>query len=127
MVARPYADGDETALFDLMEREGAEWEEYYGRRREQYKTALAGSIVYVICESGVLCGYCRCRDDDGFGIYVCDLLVGEEYRGRRFGRSLMTRVCTDHPGDTVYVMSDVDPYYEKQGYRREGSVFEVRP
>ncbi len=38
----------------------------------------------------------------------------------------MERVCSDFPGDTVYVMSDADKYYEKQGYRREGSVFEVR-
>jgi len=29
------------------------------------------------------------------------------------------------PDHKIYVMSDVDEYYEKQGYRREGSIYEV--
>jgi hypothetical protein len=36
------------------------------------------------------------------------------------------KVCQDFPNQPVYVMSDVDPYYEKLGYRREGSIFEVK-
>lgn len=127
MVIKPYAGSDETALFDLMESEGPEWEDYSVRRRERYKVALENSIVYVIYEDSVLCGYCRCRSDDGFGVYICDLLVGKRYRGKRFGRLLMTQVCLDFPDEAVYVMSDVDAYYEKQGYRREGAIFEVRP
>jgi len=37
----------------------------------------------------------------------------------------MECIYKDHPDKIVYVMSDVDEYYEKQGYRKEGSVFEV--
>jgi GNAT superfamily N-acetyltransferase len=54
------------------------------------------------------------------------LLVRKSYRGRNIGKILMERVCRDFPGQTVYVMSDVDLYYEKLGYRREGSIFEVK-
>lgn len=126
VMIKSYDADDEARLFGLMEREGREWGEYYDKRRERYKTALANSIVYVLYEDDVLCGFCRCRDDDGFGVYICDLLVDKTHRGKHFGRLLMTRVCMDYPNDTVYVMSDVDPYYEKQGCRREGSIFEVR-
>ena len=125
MTIKPYAAQDEAALLNLMENEGVEWEDYYSKRKDKYKIALEQSIAYVAYEGDVLCGYCRCRNDGGFGIYICDLLVDKKHRGKQFGRSLMTRVCTDFPDDTVYVMSDVDPYYEKQGYRREGSIFEV--
>jgi hypothetical protein len=46
------------------------------------------------------------------GVYIFDLLVKKSYRGQQ--------------NQPVYVMSDVDPYYEKLGYRREGSIFEVK-
>ena len=68
----------------------------------------------------------RCRDDNGFGIYVYDLLVRKSYRGHGIGRKLIEYLCIKHPLDTVYVMSDVDEYYQKQGYRREGSIFQVQ-
>jgi hypothetical protein len=38
----------------------------------------------------------------------------------------MECIVKDHPERTVYVMSDVDPYYQKLGYPREGSVFEIK-
>lgn len=38
----------------------------------------------------------------------------------------MEWVCKNFPDQPVYVMSDVDQCYEKLGYRREGSIFEVR-
>ena len=126
VTIKRYTKHDEVALFELMEREGTEWEEYYDRRKEKYKTALANSVAYIICEDDVLCGYCRCRNDDGFGVYIYDLLVDKKHRGKQFGNLLMMQVRTDFPDDTIYVMSDIDPYYEKQGCTCVGSVFEVR-
>lgn len=124
---RRYGPNDEALLFGLIERAGEEWTEYCkGSGRRKYQQALAHSLCYLLFEEDQLCGYARCRDDDGFGVYVYDLLVDERYRGKAYGRALMERVCEYFPEDTVYVMSDVDPYYEKLGYQREGSVFIVR-
>ena len=126
MKIRAYSKTDEAHLFDMMREEGAEWQDYWGESViEKYKAALANSITYVAYEGDALCGYARCRNDDGFGVYVYDLLVKKAYRGNSIGRMLMERACTNYPNDTVYVMSDVDEYYKKQGYRREGSIFEV--
>ncbi len=55
------------------------------------------------------------------------LLVDADCRGKSYGRFLMEQACKDFPEQTVYVMSDVDPYYEKQGYQKEGTIFIVRP
>jgi hypothetical protein len=38
----------------------------------------------------------------------------------------MEQVCADFPNDTVYVMSDVNDYYAKQGYAIEGTIFIVK-
>lgn len=126
MRIQTYSKADEAKLFNMMREEGPEWECYWGESGiKKYRTALANSITYVAYEGNELCGYVRCRDDDGFGVYVYDLLVKKAYRGNSIGRMLMEKICTDFSKDTVYVMSDVDEYYRKLGYRREGSIFKV--
>jgi ribosomal protein S18 acetylase RimI-like enzyme len=128
MTIRRYELHDETALFSLLEREGDEWQDYWkGDNRKKFTRALAGSIVYLIFDGKTLCGYARCRDDDGYGVYVYDLLVDKTHRGKEYGRLLMEQIYRDYSDVPVYVMSDVNPYYEKLGYEVEGSIFVVKP
>jgi len=125
---RRYVPEDEEALFHLRKREGDEWKDtWQGEGRLKYQKALANSISYLLFEGSELCGYARCRDDDGFGFYVYDLLVDKKHRGKEYGRMLMEQACFDFPNDTIYVMSDVNPYYEKLGYKVEGTIFIVKP
>jgi len=91
----------------------------------QYKRALEISITYVAYQDEVLCGYSRSIDDCGLYIYVCDLLVRPGFRGRETGKKLMECIHKDYPNQDVFVMSDVDGYYEKVEYKRIGSIFEV--
>lgn len=126
MKIKKYSKAYESLLFDLLVDEGDEWSDYHGQGgREKYIRALESSITYIACDEALVCGYVRCREDDGFGVYIYDLLVRKSYRGRRIGKSLMERMCQDFPDEPVFVMSDVDSYYEKLGYRKEGSIFEV--
>lgn len=127
ITIRLYQDEDEQDLFSLMEDEGPDWIEYFGKKnRTKYITALKASASYVLFEERVLCGYVRAREDDGFGVYVYDLLIGKNYRGKGYGKALMSHVKTQFPGQIAYVMSDVDEYYEKLGYHRIGSIFEIK-
>ena len=123
MDIRLYSEADEDNLFAMIKAEGTDWEDYHG---EKYKKALANSVVFVAYDKDELCGFVRCKNDDGFGVYIYDLLVAPKRRGQSLGRALMEKVCTEFPGETVYVMSDIDEYYSKLGYRRIGSIFEVR-
>ena len=122
MIIRIYTLEDEPKLFELIENEGEEWRDY---GKDKYRKALASSIVYVVCVGETLCGFARCRDDDGYGTYIYDLLVSPKYRGNRYGRLLMEKVVSDFPNNIVYVMSDVNPYYEKLGYKVAGTIFIV--
>lgn len=126
MEIKRYSKSEERALFDLLVAEGDDWNDYHGENgRDKYKKALESSITYIAADNSIICGYVRCRDDDGFGIYIYDLLVRKSYRGRDIGKSLMQQVCTDFQDQVVYVMSDVDKYYKKLGFEREGSIFKV--
>ena len=127
MKVKKYSKAYESLLFDLIADEGDEWIDYHGSTGcDKYIKALESSITYIACDENVVCGYARCREDDGFGVYVYDLLVRKSYRGKQIGKSLMERARRDFLDQPVYVMSDVDPYYERLGYRREGSLFEVK-
>lgn len=126
MNIKRYSKDEEALLFDLLLDEGEEWSDYHSLEgRDKYIKAIESSIVYIAIEDEMICGYIRCRDDDGFGIYIYDLLARESYRGREIGKLLMERLCIDFPNQLIYVMSDIDLYYEKLGFQREGSIFRV--
>jgi len=126
MKIRKYKKEDENNVMGIIKKEGEEWESYSGLDvQDKYKKALQNSITYVAYVGDELCGYSRSLDDNGFFVYVCDLLVTPKFRGKNIGRELMECIYKDYPDKIIYVMSDVDKYYEKQGYRKEGSVFEV--
>lgn len=127
MEIKRYSEAEETLLFEMLIDEGDDWLDYHGPAgRGKYIKALESSITYIAYDDTLVCGYVRIREDDGFGVYIYDLLVRKTHRGNQIGKILMEQVCKDFSNQPVYVMSDVDPYYEKLGYSRVGSIFEVK-
>lgn len=127
MEIRKFELKDENALMLMIENEGDEWVSYWSKEnQEKYRRSLRNSITYIAIEGNDVCGYVRALDDMGFCIYVCDLLVTGKHRGKSIGKQLMEQLTIDNSDQTVYVMSDVDDYYQKLGYTRIGSVFEVQ-
>lgn len=117
----PSAEYDK--LFEIIKSEGEEWKDYLDAK---YKVVLEQSITYVAYVDNVLCGYSRSINDNGLYIWIIDLLVDEKYRGYSIGRKLMECLLTDYQNQDVYVMSDVDEYYNKLGYKKEGSIFKIK-
>lgn len=113
---------DYEPLLAIITSEGEEWKEYL---QPKYQVVLEKSITYVALIGEVVCGFSRSLDDFGLYVWVVDLLVGKEYRGHALGKRLMECLLTDYPGQDVFVLSDVDEYYHKLGYKKEGSIFQV--
>ena len=90
-----------------------------------YKDSLKDSVTYVCHEKNEFCGYIRALLDDGLAIYISELYVLPKWRNRKVGRSLLEKIKTDFSNITVYALSDEDAYYEKIGYKKIGSVFEL--
>lgn len=126
MIIKQYDQYDYPSVLDLIISEGEEWVEYALSKKEAYQQALHSSITFIMMQDDLCIGYIRCRDDDGFGIYVYDLLVHQGYRGHHYGKMMIDHVKSHYPEDDFYIMSDVDPYYIKQGYERIGSIFQVK-
>lgn len=84
MEIKKYCKTDEVLIFDLLVEEGEDWSVYNASTgRDKYIKALESSITYIACDETLVCGYARCREDDGFGVYIYDLLVRKSYRGRK--------------------------------------------
>lgn len=120
MEIRLYHQTYEQPLFDLIQSD-PEWLEYI-KFKPKYIQALEQSSVFVMIENDQCIGFIRGKDDAGFGFYVYDLLVRKDKRGHGYGKALIDHVR--HLYQPVYVMSDVDPYYEKIGMVKIGSIFE---
>jgi len=114
---------DYSRLLELIESEGEEWRDYL---QPKYRVNLQQSITYVAYTDETLCGYSRSMNDCDFYIWVIDLLVGRAYRGHSIGRKLLECIRSEFPNHDAFVMSDVDGYYEKLGYAKEGSIFKIK-
>ena len=114
---------DYDELLEIIKSEGEEWKDYFDPK---YEEVLEKSITYVAYSDKKLCGYSRSINDYGLYIWVIDLLVDKKYRGNSIGEKLMECLLADYPNQDVFVMSDIDEYYKKLGYRKEGSIFKVK-
>ena len=98
-----------------------------GAAADKYRKRLQESITYVCYEGKAFSGYLRALLDDDFAIYISELFVVPEMRNRKIGRTLISKLRSDFSNLTVYALSDEDIYYEKLGYNKVGSVYEIHP
>lgn len=121
---KPYTEGDKFELFSFLRGEGNTWSCYYNYEAE-YSQVLADCIVYVALINSRIVGYIRCRKHGIFDLYVYDLLVAKDWRGRGLGKSLIETAAAvvDQPRTDIYMLSDEDGYYEKQRFEHIGSIF----
>lgn len=126
MLIRKYEKDDEEQLFNLMKKEGEEWKDYWceSGKGEYIETIEKSTLTLVLIEDDLICGFIRCIGY--FTIYVDDLLVDKQYRGKNYGKYLLESVIDEFPNKEIYVMSDVDGYYESLGYEKAGSIFLVQ-
>ena len=120
-----YKPEHEEAVLSAIKKD-PDWDMFTSNEAiDTYKKSLKNSVTYVYHDNDEFCGYIRALLDDGLAIYISELYVIPEYRNRKIGRSLLEQIKVDFSNLTVYALSDEDAYYEKIGYKRVGSVFEL--
>ncbi len=119
-----YRKEHEQELLALLGAE-PDWRSFLsGDAIDAFRKALLESETFLYQSQDSICGYLRALVD-GFGTYVSELYVAPQYRGNGIGAQLLAKVKQEHPNQEVYVLSDEDPYYQKLGYKRVGSVFQL--
>jgi ribosomal protein S18 acetylase RimI-like enzyme len=119
-----YQREHEDELLSLLRSE-PDWSSFVSEDAiDTFKKVLLEGETYLYEIQGNICGYIRALVD-GFGIYVSELYVAPGCRGNGYGAELLGKVKQAHPNQDVYVFSDEDLYYEKLGYKRVGSIFQL--
>jgi GNAT superfamily N-acetyltransferase len=125
MVISRYTPDDEKAVISAIGKD-PEWKIFTAKDAiDNYRKSLEASVTYVCYEQEEFCGYLRAIRDDAFALYISELFVVPEKRNRGIGSSLLAQAGRDYQGLRVYVLSDEDAFYEKAGYKRVGSVFQI--
>ena len=125
MEITKYKPEDEEAVLSAI-KDDPDWDMFTSEDAiDTYMQSLKNSVTYVCHYNSEFCGYVRALLDEGLAIYISELYVIPKWRNRKIGRSLLERVKIDFSNMTVYALSDEDAYYEKTGYKKIGSVFEL--
>lgn len=107
-------------------RTDPDWVEFTSTKNiDSYKESLLNTVTYVCYSHNEFCGFVRAIYDRGQAIYVSELYVVKKWRNKKIGQLLLEQVRTDYSNLKVYALSDEDAYYQKKGYKRIGSVFEI--
>jgi GNAT superfamily N-acetyltransferase len=107
-------------------RTDPDWVEFTSTENiEAYKDSLLNTVTYVCYSNNEFCGFVRAIFDKGQAVYVSELYVVKKWRNNKIGQFLLEQVRTDYPNLKVYALSDEDAYYQKKGYKRIGSIFEI--
>lgn len=95
-------------------------------KRESYRTRLERSPSLVCYCGENFCGYVRGVLDDGFAVYISELYVKPKYRKKKIAQQLIESLKERYKDILVYILSDEDLFYEKKGFTKAGSIFNVQ-
>lgn len=124
-IIEEYGPADEKDIVETLCRD-TEWEILTNDKTlGTFREALAGGVTYVCRRNGVFCGFVRGVLDRGLAVYISELYVRQEWRNKGVGEALVETFRERFPTLRVYALSDEDAYYEKKGYERRGSVFQI--
>ena len=121
---RLYKTNDSIMLFHLLSRHD-DWREYT-EAWTSYTRVLRCSKTLILFEKEMVIGFLRYKIDGAFGVYIFDLLVDKEYRGRGYGKALIAYLAKKYSSQIIYVMSDADAYYENNGFEKVGSILQFK-
>ena len=107
-------------------RTDPDWIEFTSTENiEAYKESLFDSVTYVCYSNNEFYGFVRAICDKGQAVYVSELYVVKKWRNNKISQLLLEQVGIDYSNLKVYALSDEDTYYQKKGFNRIGSIFEI--
>ncbi|KAA1042366.1 GNAT family N-acetyltransferase [Macrococcus equipercicus] len=94
-------------------------------RHEQTLNSWLGSEAYVIEEAGDVIGCIRALTDGHVSLYICELIIRHDQRGKGYGRMLLDHIHSLYPTTRMELLatSSSKSYYENRfrpfyGFRR---------
>lgn len=116
MVAiRTATQQDYEAIKALCLLEG--WSSY---QRHDINIALDHSVVIVAQDAKKIIGFIRALSDGQITIFLCEILVAQEYRRQGVASLLVEYLHKMFPTARIDLISIADEFYENVGFRKIG-------
>ncbi|WP_082235024.1 GNAT family N-acetyltransferase [Halobacillus massiliensis] len=116
MVIRSFKERDIDAILKLNEKEG--WDRLTNKE-DTFHALNNSEPALVACIDEDIVGYLRGITDGIVTLYISEILVRQEERGKGISRALMEEAHRCFPSTRVEVLAnaDTEQYYKSQGFR----------
>ncbi|MER2059915.1 MAG: GNAT family N-acetyltransferase [Niallia sp.] len=114
---RSYKEADFSSIHALNEQEN--WSNLVEKKEDTKAAWNHSNIAYVATVDDKIIGYIRGITDQSITIFICELLIDQEYRGIGVGQELLYFVHSLYPTTRVEMLasSTSQAYYENKGFR----------
>lgn len=114
----PFSEKYFSEIQELNKKEG--WNQLVERYEETFNAWKNSNAAYVLIgPNEKIAGYIRCLTDMNVTIYVCEMLIAQEFRGKGSGRKLLKYVHSLYPRTRMEMLasSTSHTFYEFQNFR----------
>ncbi|HEU5139566.1 MAG TPA: GNAT family N-acetyltransferase [Bacillales bacterium] len=117
ILFRPYEAADFTTIQQLNENEG--WLNLVENGQETKMAWSHSNIAFVVVVEDQIIGYVRGLTDQHITLFICEILIQEEYRGCGVGSELLRYVHSQYPGTRMEMLasSSSQSFYEEKKFR----------
>ncbi|UOQ92567.1 GNAT family N-acetyltransferase [Halobacillus shinanisalinarum] len=116
-VIRTFQENDFDVIKSLLEQEG--WDNLAGHSQETIQALLNSDLALVALDGNDVIGYLRGLTDGAITLYICEVLVMENYRKLGIGQQLINLAHECYPSTRIEMLatSTSQEYYVNRGFR----------
>ena len=118
LMVAPFSEKYFSQIQELNKKEG--WNQLVERHEETFDAWKNSNAAYVVIgPNEKVAGYIRCLTDMNVTIYVCEMLIAQEFKGKGLGGKLLKYVHSLYPRTRMEMLasSTSHTFYESQNFR----------
>jgi predicted GNAT family acetyltransferase len=113
----PFKEEHFTAIQELNKKEG--WTQLVERYEETFKAWKNSNVAYILMKDESVAGYIRGLTDGNVTVYICEMLISKDLRGKGAGSRLLKFVHSQYPRTRMEMLasSTSHTFYKSQNFR----------
>lgn len=114
---RAYTENDFESIHQLNIQE--EWNNLVTKKEDTKNAWNNSNVAFVACTNDQVIGYIRGITDGSITLFVCEVVIDQDYRGLGIGTDLLKFVHNQFPKTRMELLtsSSSSSYYERQAFR----------
>lgn len=113
----PFKEEHFTAIQELNKKEG--WTQLVERNEETFNAWKNSNVAYIVMKDESVAGYIRGLTDGNVTVYICEMLISKNHRGKGAGGKLLKFVHSQYPRTRMEMLasSTSHTFYKSQNFR----------